>query len=271
MINPRLLDHVWPWIEQQFGFALRDVSSDEPIVAALPEDAEHPLIAVRVGELVAIAAREEWVDAIRAVVEDLHADLLFSIIGSYELSRITLPDDVSVWGPIPGYVADGSTWISANDDRPVRLTPDQVSEIDWALFWHSGGPHSLAHFGIYEDGHLVALSSLSDHDHNIWEIGVDVVQDLRAKGLGTSVVGAAGDFALAEGAVLYASAALWNIPSGRNLRRMGMKYVYSAMLGRPGPFLVPPQPIGEPLPGTPLFDYYPRWAMNKGIRERPPS
>ena len=83
------------------------------------------------------------------------------------------------------------------------------------------------------------------------------------------MVGAAGDFGLAEGAVLFASAALWNIPSGRNLRKMGMEYVYSAMLGQPGPFLVPPQPIGEPLPGTALYDHYPRWAMNKGILERP--
>ena len=52
--------------------------------------------------------------------------------------------------------------------------------------------------------------------------------------------------------------------------RMGRRYAYRAVLGRPGPFLVPPQPSGEPLPGTPLYDYYPRWAMNKGIRERPP-
>ncbi|MCH7734007.1 MAG: GNAT family N-acetyltransferase [Chloroflexi bacterium] len=271
MSDSRLLEHMWPWIEEQFGFALRDAATDTPIVAALPEDAQHPLIAVRAGGLVAVAAREEWVDGVRQIVEDLHADLLFSIVGAYELSRVTLPDDVAVWGPIPGYVADGTTWISADDDRPVRLTQEQVGEIDWSLFWHSGGPNSLAHFGIYQNGRLIALSSLSDQGHNIWEIGVDVAPDLKARGLGTAVVGAAGDFALTEGAVLYASAALWNVPSGRSLRRMGMRYTYSAMLGRPGPFLVPPQPIGEPLPGTPLYDYYPRWAMNKGIREQPSS
>ncbi len=98
---------------------------------------------------------------------------------------------------------------------------------------------------------------------------MDVAPDLKARGLGTAVVGAAGDYGLAEGAVLFASAALWNIPSGRNLRKMGMEYTYNAMMGGSGPFLVQPQPIGEPLPGTPLYDYYPRWAMNKGIRERP--
>ena len=269
MINSRLLEQVWPWIEQQFGFPLRDAAADAPIVAPLAESAQHPLFAVRAGELVAVAARPEWVNGVRAVVEELHPDLLFSVVGTYELSRVTLPDDVAVWGPIPGYVADRTTWKPVGDDRPTRLTPEEVGEIDWSLFWHSGGPYSLAHFGIYQDGRLIALSSLSDHGHNIWEIGVDVVPDLKARGLGTAVVGAAGDFGLAEGAVLYASAALWNVPSGRSLRRMGMRYTYSAMLGRPGPFLVPPQPIGEPLPGTPLYDYYPRWAMNKGIREQP--
>ncbi|MCH7739980.1 MAG: GNAT family N-acetyltransferase [Chloroflexi bacterium] len=270
MSDTRLLEHVWPWIEQQFGFALRDAVTDGPVVAPLAESAQHPLFAIRAGSIVAVAAREEWVGAIRSIVEDLHPDLLFSVVGTYELSRVTLPDDVSVWGPVPCYVADRTTWKSVDDDRPARLSPEQVGEIDWSLFWHCGGPNSLAHFGIYEDSRLIALSSLSDHGHNIWEIGVDVAPDLKARGLGTAVVGAAGDFALAEGAVLYASAALWNIPSGRSLRRMGMRYAYSAMLGRPGPFLVPPQPIGEPLPGTPLYDYYPRWAMNKGILERPP-
>ncbi len=271
MSDSRLLELVWPWIERQFGFALRDAATDGPIVAALGEAAQHPLFAIRAGSIVAVAAREEWVDAIRPIVEDLHPDLLFSVVGTYELSRVTLPDEVSVWGPIPGYVADSKTWKPAGDDRPVRLTPEQVNEIDWSVFWHSGGPDALAHFGIYQDGRLIALSSLSDHGQNIWEIGVDVVPDLKTRGLGTAVVGAAGDFALAERAVPYASAALWNVPSGRNLRKMGMRYVYSAMLGRPGPFLVQPQPIGEPLPGTPLYDYYPRWAMNKGILEQRPD
>ena len=78
MISARLLNHVWPWIEQQFGFALRDVSADGPILAPIGESAKLPLFAVRVGELVAVAAREEWLDGLRPIVEDLHPDLLFS-------------------------------------------------------------------------------------------------------------------------------------------------------------------------------------------------
>ena len=141
-------------------------------------------------------------EAVASVREGWRRDLLWSVVGTDEVGGVTLPDAVSVWGPVPCYGADRTTWKAVDDDRPARLSPEQVGEIDWSLFWHCGGPNSLAHFGIYEDSRLIALSSLSDHGHNIWEIGVDVAPDLKARGLGTAVVGAAGDFARAEGAVL---------------------------------------------------------------------
>jgi len=269
-INLNLLDHVRPWIEASLGYPLPNAAEKSPRLGVIPTAVDvGPFFAVRVDDVVASAARSEWHRELRPILDDLHPDLLFSIAGTYELSRVTLIDNVAVWGPVPCYVADESTWRSVKDPRTVKLTESQVAEIDWGVFWHTAGVDALAHFGIYDDDQLLAIASVVDHGHSIFEIGVDVKKDAQLRGLGTAVVGSAGDWILEQGAIPFASAAFWNVPSGRNLRRLGMRYTYSALISRVGKFRVPPQPLGQPRPGDLVFNQYPTWAMNKEILERP--
>ncbi len=270
MVERALLELVRPWIEASLGYGLPETAGSEPRLEVAPaDDSSHPFFAVRVDDIVAAAARSEWLDDLRPILAELHPDLLFSVAGTFELSRVTLGGEVAVWGPVPCYVADKTTWLPVGADRSVKLSGPQLADVDFEVFWHCAGPAALAHFGVYEERQLVALSSVSDHGHNIYEIGVDARQGSQGRGLGNAVVSAAGNWILEQEAVLFATAAQWNVPSGRNLRRLGMKYVYSAMIGRPGPFLVPPQPLGQPLPGQPMYNNYPTWAMNKNIQERP--
>ena len=49
-----------------------------------------------------------------------------------------------------------------------------------------------------------------------------------------------------------------NIPSARTLRSVGLRYLMSDMRGVEGPFRAPPQPMGRPYPGAPIYDSYPR-------------
>jgi GNAT superfamily N-acetyltransferase len=269
MINPRLLERVRPWVERQLGFPLPDpVRASEPAVRAGPAGpGAHPLYAVRVGPGVALAARPEWVGPLRSIVRDLHPDLMFSVLGMYELSRVTLPGGVAVWGPIPNYVADEISWRPAADERPARMTDSQLNAVDWPVFWHCDSK-AIGAFGVYESGRLAAMATVADHGDSIWEIGVDVVPDAKSRGLGRAVVSAAGNWVLQNGKTVHATAGMWNVPSSRTLRSLGMEYVFSAMVGRPGPFKVPPQPLGKPLPSAEVHDQYPRWAMNQEIRPR---
>lgn len=270
MIDRELLEGVRPWIESSLGYELPAAGDFEQKIGVAPDnDDALPFYAVRIDNTVAVAARAEWLDDLRPILADLHPDMLFSVAGTYELSRVTLPDGVAVWGPVPCYVANSKTWRPVSSGAAVKLNESQVADVDWDLFWHVAGPTGLVHFGVYEDGELMAVASASDKGHNIYEIGVEARPDSKGRGLGSVVVSAAGNWILDQGAVMFASAAHWNVPSGRNLRRLGMRYTYSALISWEGEFQVQPQPLGQPLPGHAVYNFYPSWAMNKDIREKP--
>jgi len=267
--DEQLFDLVRPWVEDTLGCPFPD-SGSEPLVVSAPDQVNgQPVFGVRRNMQSAFAVRDQWLESFGELSAQMHPDLLFSITGAYDLSRVTLPDGVNVWGPAPGYVADASTWIPNSGSAAERLTSEQIALIDFKTFWHCADvDEAIAYFGIYEGERLVSLCSVIDHGFKVYEIGIDVVPDAKSQGLGSAVWSATGDWILGEGAVIFASAALWNVPSGRNIRRRGLRYVYSSMLGNIGPFKVPPQPLGTPLPGMTMTDIYPRWAMNKAIQER---
>ncbi|MDP6823646.1 MAG: hypothetical protein QF554_10175 [Dehalococcoidia bacterium] len=150
----------------------------------------------------------------------------------------------------------------------MALATDELAEVDFELFWHCFGPGSLASFGVYRGVEMVALATVKERGRPFMEIGVDVVQGVQASGLGSAVVSAAGTWILEQGWFPLATVAPFNVPSTRTLRRVGLEYGMTEMSGVAGPFRVPPQPIGRPLPNTDIYDYYPDWAMNRGIRPR---
>jgi GNAT superfamily N-acetyltransferase len=253
-------------MERQLGTGLPDPARASLTVQPGPAGPDaHPLYGVRLDSAVALSVRPEWVPAVKKAAEGLHPDLLFSVLGMYELSRVTLPGGVAVWGPIPNYVADESNWRPVRDGRPVRMTAPQLTAVDWQLFWHCER-RPIGAFGIYEGDWLAAMATVKDHGDSVWEIGVDVAPDAKGRGLGRAVVSAAGDWILENGKTIHATAGPWNVPSSRTLRSVGLEYVFGAVIGRPGPFKVPPQALGEPLPGAEVHDQYPQWAMNNAIR-----
>ncbi len=267
--DKQLFELVRPWIEDTLGCPFPDVDSEALVVSAPDQEQGQPVFGVRRNMQSVFAVRDEWVAPITELAAQMHPDLLFSVTGAYDLSRITLGDGVAIWGPVPCYSADESTWSPKPGSTAVRLTLEQVAAVDFKIFWHcAGAQDAIAHFGIYDDNRLVALTSVTDQGFNVYEIGIDVAPDVKLQGFGSSVLSVTGDWVLEQGATIFASVALWNVPSGRNMRRRGLRYVYSVMQGSFGPFKVPPQPLGTPMPGMLIHDQYPRWSMNKAIQER---
>ena len=265
----QLFELVRPWIEDAIGCPFPDAGSEPLVVSAPDQEQGQPVFGVRRNMQSVFAVWNRWVEPIGELTAQMHPDLLFSTTGAYDLSRVTLGDGVAVWGPAPVYVADESTWSPVTGSTAVRLAAEQVADVDFDIFWHCEGPDTgIAHFGIYEDDRLVALTSVKDHGFKVYEIGIDVAPDAKSQGLGANVLSTTGNWIIEQGATILATVALWNVPSGRNMRRRGLRYVVNNMVGSVGPFKVGPQPLGTPLPGMTMQDLYPRWAMNKAIRER---
>ena len=266
----RLVASVRPWTEGRLGISLPEAGTDPiPVFAASPQRSDLlPLRAVRFGDAAAVVARSSWVQHLQPIVGGLHADELFSVFGTYELARVTLPDGVGVWGPSKYLFADEASRQTVGDHLPARVAPSELVDVDWDIFWHCFRDEALAGFTVVEGDRVAALATVRDEGEPVWEIGMDVAPDARGRGLGRAVVGAAMRWILENGRIAMANVGPFNVPSARTLRSVGLRYVLSDMKGVEGPFKVPPQPLGRPYDGVELHDYYPEWAMNHDILRR---
>jgi GNAT superfamily N-acetyltransferase len=256
------------WLEARLGVALDCARADCIPVVAPERAAAHPLWAVRFDERCLVVAQAGWVAALQFVVDGLTPDELFSVFGAYELSRVTLPEGYGIWGPSWFYVADERSFTGERDERTLRLSAAQMGAVDARVFWHcASGPEAVG-FGIYEGDRLVALATVRPDEGAVWEIGMDVAPEVKTRGLGRAVFGAAGLWVLEQGRLVLGTTAPWNIPSARTMRSLGMRMVLSSLISLKAPMLIPPQPLGSPLPGAELRQYYPDWAMNRDILPR---
>lgn len=258
-------------VEEDLGASI-DVASKDPIPVLASEKREgdtSPLWALKIGESAIVSTQARWVKPLQAVVENLNLDELFSVFGAYELSRVTLPDGVGVWGPSWHYVADGHTFSSQDDDRPVELTRDELlSSVNYEIFWHCQSHKALRGFGILEEDQVVALATVTPKFEGAWEIGMEVAPQAKGRGMGRAVLGAAGRWILKNDRLVMATTAPWNVPSARSLRSVGLKHILTELTTTPGHFRVPPQPLGQPYPGVKLYNHYPDWAMNEQVNSK---
>ena len=127
-----------------------------------------------------------------------------------------------------------------------------------------------AYFVLCQSNHKqVALATVIDRGDPVWEIGMEVTPVRTGRGLGRAVVAAAARWILDNGRIVLATVGQFNVPSARTLRSVGLQYTFMDIKGLPGPFKVPPQPLGRPYPEAQVYDYYPRWAINDDILPKP--
>ena len=243
-----------------------------PLIGRPPDAEGLALAAIRLDRGALVSARNDWLEALRPVVTNLHPDLLFSVFGAYELARVTQPDGLSAWGPVLFFVGDASTWSDPADPRVVQLSHDDLAAVDYARFWHCYDGAAHDGYGVIEDGELVALAAVIHFDKGVEEIGMDVMPEARGRGVGRAVVGAAGTAIIERGNLALATTSPWNVPSARTLQAAGFRYSYSQMMAFDafdGAFPMPAQPLGRPYPGARMVNYYPAWAMNQDVEPRP--
>lgn len=269
MIDAALRSTVERWLESHLNVELSRCGIETIPVVAVPDPA-FELRAIRFGDRHLVVARDSWTPQLQQVCATLEPDLLFSVFGAYELGRVAVPRGFGIWGPTWWLFADESSWRPRVDHQVASLSAEQCSQIDFGIFWHCyPADERVASFGIYRDDRLVALATVRDRGQPFMEIGVDVVRGQQTRGLGSSVISAAGNWILDQGHLPVASVGPFNVPSTRALRSVGLAYVFSDLVAASGSFRVPPQPLGKPIPEADLLDYYPSWAMNPDIRRCP--
>ena len=188
-----------PDSQERLGFPYSAMSEDRvPVLASDADTLDLPLRAIKVSGKAALAIRPEWVERLKTVVDDLSLELLFSVLGAYDLARVTLPYGVGIWGPVWYFFAHEECWQSYDDDRSVHQNPKDLANVDYNLFWHCSA-NSLAGFGIFDGDRLIALATVWDAGDPMWEIGMDVVPDAKLTGLGRTVVSAATRWVLNNG------------------------------------------------------------------------
>ena len=257
------------WTQRHFGLSLAVLSNDPiPVVEIEPEAAIGPFVAFHRSGRGALAARPEWTGEFSSMIGRLPMEMIFSPFGCAELSRVTLPHGYGVWGPIWYLFGDDSTVVPREDKRPRRFTPDELREVDYNLFWHCSR-EAVTGFGITEEGRIAALAVVTRRGDPVWEVGMDVIPEAKGRGLGRTVVAAAANWILENGGFVMAMVGPFNVPSVRTLRAVGLHYAFTTLEAMEGPFRIPPQPLGSPLPDAEVFDYYPRWAMSQKIKPRP--
>ena len=270
MIGEKLQETIVSWTEQLIGVPLSALGG-QPIPVLTPDREPrraHPLVIIRCGNGSALVATQDLCDAVGPIMPNLHADLVFSPFGAYELARATLPLGITIWGPSFYLFGDHESVRPLNDDRVVKIGAAELADVDFSIFWHCQ-KNALAGFAVYEGDQLAALATVADHGDPVWEIGMETHPNTQAKGLGHAVVNAAANWIVESDRIVLATVGTFNIPSTRTLRSVGLRYAFMTIDGRPGPFMVPPQPLGSPRPGETLYNYYPEWAKTKEILPRP--
>ena len=259
------------WIEHYTGISL-DVMDDDsiPVISSNAfASKKQAIVALKFNDKAVVIADPAWIDELSNVVNGMHSDLLFSQFGVYELARVTYQYGATPSGPSWYLFADKDMWHPVDDDRPVRLSDEDMKSVDRKVFWHCFVDEPVAGFGVFEGNELVGLATVNEVGGSAMEIAMDVDPAMRWSGIGRAVVNSAGQWILRSGSVVMASVGAFNVPSARTLRSLGLVYMAHMISVREGPFTIFPQALGSPSQDVPVYDYYPRSAMNSQILPGP--
>ncbi len=128
MNQATLREKIRPWLEGKLEASLSSLRS-EPIPVLASGSTGPAIRGVKIRQKAVFVARPEWVDPLQEILADLGMDLAFSIFGAYEISRLTLPDGMGVWGPSWWFFADQTTWRPAHGHDVVRLKKDELDPV----------------------------------------------------------------------------------------------------------------------------------------------
>ncbi len=257
-MRDRILAQVEPILLDTWGYPV----SALPAAGLEVVPAKQPAgpLAVRTDGGGLLLAESQWRDAWHHLAATLTLEQLFSIFGVFELARTTLSDGVSVFGPVWYFLADRQALTPAPSAHVEELEEGTLRGLDPAIYWHCSTDSASRGFAVRETGKVTALATVWQNPDTLWEIGVDVLPAAQGRGQGRAVVSAAAEWVLSHAPLVVYTTGAFNIPSTRTAHSLGLRHIWTTIKRTPGPFVVPPGPIGNPHPDVvprPYWQDYP--------------
>ncbi len=266
-MSSKILDRISGWIAKYYGINISDLKVNQKYISELSLEYSFPFRAVKINGKTAFTANKYIIKNLEPIISKLSTDEIFSTFGSFELSKITLPFGYGVWGPTWFMFTDTFCFDFSKDINVIDINEIEILKIDNKIFWHVAIQESIKSYGVYKNNNLIAVSTVQDRGDDVYEISMDVHPNAQSSGLGKALVSKAVNYVISLDKIAMASVGIFNIPSNRTLRSVGMEMLITDMKGLPGDFMIEPQPLGEPAPGYTVLNRYPYWAMNQNIKE----
>ena len=266
-MSSKILDRISGWIAKYYGINISDLTVNQKYISELSLEYSFPFRAVKINGKTAFTANKYIIKNLEPIISKLSTDEIFSTFGSFELSKITLPFGYGVWGPTWFMFTDTFCFDFSKDINVIDINEIEILNIDNKIFWHVAIQESIKSYGVYKNNNLIAVSTVQDRGDDVYEISMDVHPNAQSSGLGKALVSKAVNYVISLDKIAMASVGIFNIPSNRTLRSVGMEMLITDMKGLPGDFMIEPQPLGEPAPVYTVLNRYPYWAMNQNIKE----
>ena len=91
--------------------------------------------------------------------------------------------------------------------------------------------------GAYQDGRLIGLAGASADCEEMWQIGVDVLPEVRRQGVASALTSTLAQEILSRGKVPFYCCAWSNIKSARNAIRSGFRPAWAELTVKPREFV----------------------------------
>ena len=193
---------------------------------------EHSLTVTGMGVGVVVAATANWIPWVTALFKNVRdADDAFSLRVLSEASRRMEACGLRLNGPYAYNVTSEQDWVnrSASDGLVVEVGgAELLAGLEPADWPNSVAPRraaqgrrdAVAAIALHE-GDVVGVASASTDSDTLWQVGIDVHSDHRARGLGAALTSQVARGVLDEGRVPYYGSSINNIASRRTAQSAG--------------------------------------------------
>ncbi len=196
------------------------------------EIADPTFLASTTGEGSVVAASPQWMDTVRAAYGDADRDAIFEPDRMAAVVELAKEHDAIMFGPFPRFVAVPDRIAAPDLATGYELQvhdPSFISEVeidDWPHTFRRRRSQIRPLKGIaiiVKNGAHVGAASLTADADQLWQIGIDVVEEHRSQGLAAAMTAALASEAFANNAVAYYGTTASNIPSMRAALSAGFR------------------------------------------------